>query len=225
MSPPTPPGAPSTAAPPSEPAAPTRKLSANTSSTFSSHASSAAVEDQKPRGSSSSDTIEDEVLPSRRLCGLLPPKVILAAKLKPDPSPEEMLPFSTKLTPSQLYALIDPKSVEHFTELGGIDGLLEGLKTDGRAGLSDNTSGAIALDERLRVYGENRVPGRPGVGLLKLMWFAYQDKVLLILSVAAVISLALGLYQDLGTPPSTGESNVYFADRKPRLIQSAWIFR
>jgi Ca2+-transporting ATPase len=33
-----------------------------------------------------------------------------------------------------------------------------------------------------------------------------QDKVLIILSVAAIVSLALGLYQDLGTPPDTYES-------------------
>jgi Ca2+-transporting ATPase len=146
---------------------------------------------------------EDEVPAERRLCGLLPPKKSAKiAKMKPDPSPEEMLPFSTKLTPSQLYALIDPKSVDHLTTLGGSAGLIEGLKSNATQGLSDQDE-VIALSERERVYGDNRVPERKGKSLLLLMWMAYQDKVLLILSVAAVVSLALGLYQDLGTPPET----------------------
>lgn len=140
----------------------------------------------------------------RRLFGLLPPKKIQSkvAQLKPDPSPGEMLPFSTQLAPSQLYALVDPKSIAHLTTLGGSQGLLDGLKTDGTQGLSD-TDAEIPLGERERVFGDNRVPERKGKSLLLLMWMAYQDKVLLILSVAAVVSLALGLYQDLGTPPET----------------------
>ncbi|KAH8917115.1 calcium-translocating P-type ATPase [Atractiella rhizophila] len=56
-------------------------------------------------------------------------------------------------------------------------------------------------DDRRRVFGENRIPSKKTKTLLELMWMAFTDKVLILLSVAAVVSLALGLYQDLGTPP------------------------
>ncbi|KAI5476993.1 Ca2+-transporting ATPase [Pseudohyphozyma bogoriensis] len=128
-------------------------------------------------------------------------------RVRPDPSPEEMAPFALDLTPSGLYGLIDPKSVEHLDKLGGIKGLMSGLKTDRKKGLSgEGGEGDVPLEERVRVYGVNRTPTKKTKSLLQLMWMAYQDKVLLILSVAAIVSLALGLYQDLGTPPDTYES-------------------
>jgi Ca2+-transporting ATPase len=40
------------------------------------------------------------------------------------------------------------------------------------------------------------------------MWLALQDKVIVLLSVAAVVSLALGLFQDFGTPRPAGEPPV-----------------
>jgi len=64
------------------------------------------------------------------------------------------------------------------------------------------------LDERRRVYGENLLPTRPSKTLLQLMWLAFKDKVLILLSIAAVISLALGLFQDFGTPRPSGEAPV-----------------
>lgn len=155
---------------------------------------------------------EDAEPRERRLCGLLPPKKEkeLVLKAKPDPTPDEMPPFPTDLTPSSLYALIDPKNVAHLRSLGGTQALLRGLGSDPKHGIvSDATaapSSAISLDDRVRVYGVNRVPERKSKSLLELMWLAYQDKVLLILSVAAIVSLALGLYQDLGTPPDTYQS-------------------
>jgi Ca2+-transporting ATPase len=40
------------------------------------------------------------------------------------------------------------------------------------------------------------------------MWLALKDKVLILLSIAAVISLALGLFQDFGTPRQPGDAPV-----------------
>ncbi|GAA5933412.1 calcium-transporting ATPase PMC1 [Sporobolomyces koalae] len=119
-----------------------------------------------------------------------------------DPAPDQMGPFSREFVPSSLYNLIDPKSLSHLETLGGTSGLLEGLRTDPRTGLTDGEEG-----DRTRVYGENRVPSKKPKSFLQLCWAAYTDKVLIILSVAAVVSLALGLYQDLGTPPDTFPSN------------------
>lgn len=64
------------------------------------------------------------------------------------------------------------------------------------------------LQQRKRVYGENLLPQRPSKSLLALMWLALKDKVLVLLSIAAVISLALGLFQDFGTPRTPGEPPV-----------------
>ena len=125
----------------------------------------------------------------------------VGSNVRADPSAADMAPFDASLTPSALYELIDPKSYDHLKSLGGTAGLLEGLHANPKIGLSEK--GDISMAERLRVYGANRTPLRKPKTLLQLIWMAYQDKVLWILSVAAIVSLALGLYQDLGTPPTT----------------------
>ena len=65
-----------------------------------------------------------------------------------------------------------------------------------------------SVDDRRRVYGPNILPTRPSKTLLQLMWMALKDKVLVLLCIAAVISLALGLYQDFGTPRDPGDAPV-----------------
>ncbi|KAF9223507.1 Ca-transporting ATPase [Gyrodon lividus] len=65
-----------------------------------------------------------------------------------------------------------------------------------------------SLEERKRVFGENILPQRPTKSLLGLMWLALKDKVLVLLSIAAVVSLALGLFQDFGTPLPEGQPPV-----------------
>ncbi|KAI0789888.1 calcium-translocating P-type ATPase [Abortiporus biennis] len=64
------------------------------------------------------------------------------------------------------------------------------------------------LEERLRVYGENVLPQRKTKSLLQLMWLALKDKVLVLLSIAAIVSLALGFFQDFGTTRPEGEPPV-----------------
>jgi Ca2+-transporting ATPase len=62
------------------------------------------------------------------------------------------------------------------------------------------------------VFGDNRIPERKAKGLLTLMWIALMDKVLLLLSAAAVISLALGLYQTFGVKHKPGEPSVEWVE-------------
>ena len=52
-----------------------------------------------------------------------------------------------------------------------------------------------AFVDRKRVFGDNRLPERKSKSIWRLAWIALQDKLLILLSIAAVISLALGLYQ------------------------------
>ena len=65
-----------------------------------------------------------------------------------------------------------------------------------------------SLKVRQRIYGENVLPSRRSKTLLQLMWLALKDKVLILLSIAAVVSLALGLFQDFGTPRQPGDAPV-----------------
>lgn len=51
------------------------------------------------------------------------------------------------------------------------------------------------FQDRLRVYRDNRLPEKKADSIWVLIWRAYNDKILILLTVAAVISLALGLYE------------------------------
>lgn len=156
--------------------------------------------------------------------------------LRPDPGTEadfhvENNPFA--YSPGQLNKLLGPKSLPAYRAIGGLSGIGRGLQTDLQSGLSlDETtvratvtfdeavsgttrytekqqvSSSDSFSDRTRVYGRNVLPAKKATPLWKLMWNAYNDKVLILLTVAAVISLALGLYETLGVvhdenaPPS-----------------------
>jgi Ca2+-transporting ATPase len=57
------------------------------------------------------------------------------------------------------------------------------------------------FEDRIRVFSENRLPARKSTGFLKLFWIAYNDKIIILLTIAAVVSLSLGIYEtvDAGT--------------------------
>ncbi|TDZ46957.1 Calcium-transporting ATPase 2 [Colletotrichum trifolii] len=62
--------------------------------------------------------------------------------------------------------------------------------------------------DRTRVYGRNVLPPKKATPLWKLMWNAYNDNVIILLTVAAAISLALGLYETFGVVHQPGEKPV-----------------
>ncbi|GMM38578.1 calcium-transporting ATPase [Saccharomycopsis crataegensis] len=73
------------------------------------------------------------------------------------------------------------------------------LKTDPVSGLSsEDFSDKDLLHNRTRHFGKNVLPFTPPKPLYKLIYEAMQDKVLIVLSVAAIVSLALGLYETFG---------------------------
>ncbi|KAI9843774.1 MAG: plasma membrane calcium [Sclerophora amabilis] len=59
---------------------------------------------------------------------------------------------------------------------------------------------------RIQVFKDNRLPEKKPTSFLKLLWMAYNDKILILLTVAAVISLALGLYETFTHEPSQDAS-------------------
>jgi P-type Ca2+ transporter type 2C len=50
-------------------------------------------------------------------------------------------------------------------------------------------------EDRLRIFRDNRLPEKKADSIWILIWTVYNDKILILLTVAAVISLALGLYE------------------------------
>ncbi|KAJ4398583.1 plasma membrane calcium [Didymella pomorum] len=89
--------------------------------------------------------------------------------------------------------------------------------------LKSSANGAVANDipkaegpnafaDRIRVFSDNRLPEKKPKSIFQLAWMAYNDKVLLLLTAAAVISLALGLYQTFGVKHAEGEPKVEWVE-------------
>lgn len=51
------------------------------------------------------------------------------------------------------------------------------------------------FEDRIRVFSRNKLPARKSTGFLKLFWAAYNDKIIILLTIAAVVSLSLGIYE------------------------------
>lgn len=66
--------------------------------------------------------------------------------------------------------------------------------------------------DRYRVFRDNRLPVKKGKSLLELMWITYNDKVLILLSIAAVVSLGVGLYQTFDPHRKTDEPAVEWVE-------------
>lgn len=76
----------------------------------------------------------------------------------------------------------------------------------------DNMNPGDRYVDRLRVFKDNRLPEKKGKSLLELMWITYNDKVLILLSVAAAISLAVGLYQTFSPNREEDEPKVEWVE-------------
>ena len=51
------------------------------------------------------------------------------------------------------------------------------------------------FQDRIRIFSQNRLPARKSTGFLKLLWLAYNDKIIILLTIAAIVSLSLGIYE------------------------------
>lgn len=118
-------------------------------------------------------------------------------------NPSELGPFS--LTPDQLMAFIDPKNIHVVEAIGGLPELQKVLLTNPKTGLESSQLSGSELENRVRRYGKNVMPERKQQGLLKIILMTLDDKILIILIGAAIISLSLGLYQTFGQPPELDE--------------------
>ncbi|KAJ5492851.1 Calcium-transporting ATPase 2 [Penicillium diatomitis] len=61
--------------------------------------------------------------------------------------------------------------------------------------VSLSTGDGLPYEDRVRVFNENRLPERKSTGFWKLLWMAYNDKIIILLTIAAIVSLSLGIYE------------------------------
>ncbi|KAM9859487.1 plasma membrane calcium-transporting ATPase 2 isoform 4-T4 [Aulostomus maculatus] len=105
----------------------------------------------------------------------------------------------------ELRSLMELRGTEAVVKLqedyGGVEGLCKRLKTSPTEGLAGVQGD---LDKRKELYGKNLIPPKKPKTFLQLVWEALQDVTLIILEVAALISLGLSFYHPPGE--STGES-------------------
>ena len=59
--------------------------------------------------------------------------------------------------------------------------------------------------DRIRIFKDNRLPTKKSLSIWKLFWNAFNDRILIILTIAAVVSLALGIYEAVGQTPAPGQ--------------------
>ncbi|CAO2636945.1 Plasma membrane calcium-transporting ATPase 4 [Lemmus lemmus] len=81
------------------------------------------------------------------------------------------------------------------THYGGIQDICARLKTSPVEGLSGNL---LDLEKRRLVFGQNLIPPKKPKTFLELVWEALQDVTLIILEIAAIISLVLSFYRPPG---------------------------
>jgi Ca2+-transporting ATPase len=93
-----------------------------------------------------------------------------------------------------------------------VQSLLEALQTDEKNGLSSDQCSEQGAEERIRVYGQNKLPEREMKSFWRFLWEAFCDKVLIILSVAAAVSFALGMWQDFGPQHDPDEPRVNWVE-------------
>ncbi|XP_066553941.1 plasma membrane calcium-transporting ATPase 2 isoform X7 [Amia ocellicauda] len=104
-------------------------------------------------------------------------------------------------TLEELRSLMELRSTEAVVKIqedyGDTEGLCRRLKTSPTEGLPGI---AADLDKRKEVYGQNFIPPKKPKTFLQLVWEALQDVTLIILEIAAIISLGLSFYK----PPGEG---------------------
>nr|XP_034952962.1 plasma membrane calcium-transporting ATPase 3 isoform X2 [Zootoca vivipara] len=108
------------------------------------------------------------------------------------------------------------KVQETYTD---VNGLCRRLKTSPTEGLSDNTAD---LEKRRQIYGQNFIPPKKPKTFLQLVWEALQDVTLIILEIAAIISLGLSFYAPPGEE-SEACGNVAASAEDEGESEAGWI--
>ncbi|KAG2198827.1 hypothetical protein INT47_000743 [Mucor saturninus] len=133
-------------------------------------------------------------------------------------------PFAFSL--EQMCHLVDGKQMTFLEKVGGTEAIARGLHSSTQHGIvwnEENLSYIRMYDllhtpqeqvydhqfpismecdtfiQRRQIFGSNILPLIEEVSLLELMWQSFQDKTLILLTISAMISLTVGIYEDVNT--------------------------
>nr|XP_020652622.1 plasma membrane calcium-transporting ATPase 4 isoform X2 [Pogona vitticeps] len=123
----------------------------------------------------------------------------------------------------ELRNLMELRSAEAVNRIndnyGGVHNICKRLKTSPVEGLSGNPAD---LEKRRQAFGQNFIPPKKAKTFLQLVWEALQDVTLIILEIAAIISLGLSFYHPPGGDnESCGEAKGSAEDEGE--AQAGWI--
>ncbi|CAL9706602.1 unnamed protein product [Knipowitschia caucasica] len=103
------------------------------------------------------------------------------------------------VTTAELRDLMELRSAEACTKIredyGDVSAICRRLKSSPIEGLSGNP---LDLEKRYAAFGRNFIPPKKAKTFLQLVWEALQDVTLIILEIAAIISLGLSFYHPPG---------------------------
>ncbi|KAM6927315.1 plasma membrane calcium-transporting ATPase 1-like [Xenentodon cancila] len=103
------------------------------------------------------------------------------------------------VTVEDLRNLMELRTAEAVNKIrdnyGDVQGICRRLKTSPVEGLSGNP---VDLEKRHTAFGKNFIPPKKAKTFLQLVWEALQDVTLIILEIAAIISLGLSFYHPQG---------------------------
>ncbi|KAJ3022868.1 UNVERIFIED_CONTAM: hypothetical protein HDU68_008907 [Siphonaria sp. JEL0065] len=146
------------------------------------------------------------------------------------------MPFKT--TREELGLLIHPsKSQKQLEKLGGCSELLKSLCVDQNMGIYSApkykrsitvrgakkeplssptniacTESTVTEDDRRNIFGANRLPPMRRITLFEYMLAALSDKIMILLSSVALISLALGIYEDFGPHSDPTQPRIHWVE-------------
>ncbi|KAG0253988.1 hypothetical protein BG011_006034 [Mortierella polycephala] len=109
-------------------------------------------------------------------------------------------------TVEDLAPLTDPTQPTLPHQMGGIAKICEGLHVDPKVGLSSDEAGPNSIGQsdepkfeaRSKAFGRNILPTVQSASFFSLVKKAYNDRTLILLTIAAVVSLCVSVYEDYG---------------------------
>ncbi|OAQ34441.1 PMCA-type calcium-translocating P-type ATPase [Linnemannia elongata AG-77] len=119
-------------------------------------------------------------------------------------------------TIEDLSPLTDPTNPTTPRQMGGIDKILKGLKVDPKTGLHSDEAGSHSTGKdsdskfsaRSKAFGRNILPTAKSATFFDLVKRAYNDRTLILLSIAAFVSLGVSIYEDYGPHHNPDEPRV-----------------
>ncbi|XP_040298330.1 plasma membrane calcium-transporting ATPase 3 [Bufo bufo] len=126
-------------------------------------------------------------------------------------------------TLQELRSLMELRGAEAIQKIqdsyGDVHGLCRRLKTSPTEGLSENVAD---FEKRRQIYGVNFIPPKKPKTFLQLVWEALQDVTLIILEIAAIVSLGLSFYAPPGDQ-SENCGNVQSGGHDDGESEAGWI--